>query len=180
MSNLVNKSKIFKYLYLNEILLTIVLLILKKPFKLSSLNGHDPLKGHGLQPLHPDWKHTYDGKNYVVNSIWMLDKFTIENGATRVIPESHTFKKNIDEVIKNKIEDNANQKFLEGNPGDLAIYNSHLWHGGYLNISGEKRRALHCYYVSRTHPQQTNQQKYLSESTINTLNILEKYILDVN
>ena len=70
-------------------LLTTVYSVLQQPFKLSSLNGHEPEKCFGKQELHADWPKANDGSYYVVNSIWMLDDFSISNGATRVIPKSH-------------------------------------------------------------------------------------------
>ena len=180
LANLINKSELFKQIYLNRILLTTVLFILQKPFKLGSLNGHDPLKGGGLQEFHSDWKYPFDGNNYVVNSIWMLDNFHINNGATRVIPKSHTIKQSIDELIENKLDDHPEQVFLEGRAGDLAIFNSHLWHGSYINKSGEKRRAYHCYFVARQFPQQTNQRRYLDEDVKSEMDPVSRYILDID
>ena len=59
-------------------------------FKLHSVNGRSAHPGHGLQALHTDWHEPVDPGDYqVCNSIWMLDAFTEENGATRVVPGSH-------------------------------------------------------------------------------------------
>jgi hypothetical protein len=58
--------------------------VLTEPFRLHSLNGHDPLPGRGHQALHADWRPAAfdsDGQQPqvtpesgygVVNSIWML------------------------------------------------------------------------------------------------------------
>ena len=88
LADLVNKGTVFDAVYLQPALLTAVFHVLLRPFKLHSLNGHDPLPGSGLQGLHKDWgSPTVPGGPYhVVNSMWMLDDFTRVNGATRLRP----------------------------------------------------------------------------------------------
>ena len=55
LADLVNKGTVFDAVYLQPALLTAVFHVLQRPFKLHSLNGHDPLPGSGLQGLHKDW-----------------------------------------------------------------------------------------------------------------------------
>ena len=55
LADLVNKGTVFDAVYLQPTLLTAVFHVLQRPFKLHSLNGHDPLPGSGLQILHADW-----------------------------------------------------------------------------------------------------------------------------
>src|SRR5438046_6895931 len=58
-------------------------------FKLSSLNFRAALPGQGLEGLHADWGSAVEpGDYFVCNSIWLLDDFTEQNGATRVVPGS--------------------------------------------------------------------------------------------
>ena len=54
-----------------------------------SLNGRDPLKGQGQQPLHSDVPRVHAADWRVVNSMVMLDDMTPDNGPTRVVPGSH-------------------------------------------------------------------------------------------
>jgi hypothetical protein len=59
-------------------------------FKLSSLNFRAALPGHGLQALHAEGGPVTDLAAFqVCNSTWLLDDFTANNGATRVVPGSH-------------------------------------------------------------------------------------------
>ena len=91
LADLVNKGSVFDAVYLQPELLTAVFHVLQRPFKLHSLNGHDPLPGNGLQILHADWGQPAEpgGPYHVVNSLWMLDDFTPDNGSTRCVPGSH-------------------------------------------------------------------------------------------
>ena len=87
--DLVNKGEVFDRLWTHPSMLTLVASVLPD-FKLFSLNGLDPKPGCGHQPFHRDTLAgpEPDGDWTIVNSVWMLDDFA-ENGATRVVSESH-------------------------------------------------------------------------------------------
>ena len=55
LADLVNKGKAFDPVYLQPFLLTAVGHVLQQPFKLHSVNGHDPQRGNPPQALHADW-----------------------------------------------------------------------------------------------------------------------------
>ena len=40
---------------------------------------------------------------------------------------------------------------------EVAVFNGSLWHSSYRNHSSDPRRTLHCAFIAREHPQQTNQ-----------------------
>ena len=181
LSDLVNKGQIFDEVYLQPELLTAVFHILRRPFKLHSLNGHDPLPGGGLQILHADWGQpaTPGGPYHVVNSMWMLDDFTPVNGATRCVPGSHLIPGRITDYVSDRMADHLDQVLLTGRAGSVAVFNGSLWHSSYINRSDAPRRALHCAFIAREHPQQTNQREYLRPATAQRLSPLARYILDV-
>ena len=181
LADLVNKGAVFDAVYLQPALLTAVFHVLQRPFKLHSLNGHDPLPGSGLQALHADWgRPTVPGGPYhVVNSMWMLDDFTQDNGATRCVPGSHRKPGRVTGYMDDRLADHPEQVHLTGRAGSVAVFNGSLWHSSYRNLSSDPRRTLHCAFIAREHPQQTNQREYLQPATAQRLSPLARYILDV-
>jgi len=87
LADLVNKGAAFDIFYTHPKVLAGIKAVLGRSFKLSSLNYRAALPGMGLQNLHVDWKDGIPNGNYkVCNSIWLLDDFTPDNGATRIVP----------------------------------------------------------------------------------------------
>ena len=178
LADLVNKGEVFDQIYLQSFLLTTVDYLLQRPFKLHSLNGHDPMKGGGQQGLHADWGGERD-QVHVVNSMWMLDDFTSENGATRIVPGSHLDQRRVSDIHKDHTAPFPGEVRLVGKAGSVGIFNGNAWHSSSSNTDGTRRRTLHCAFITREHPQQTNQREYLSDETDARLSSLARYILDV-
>ena len=91
LANLANKGEVFERVMLMPRVLECMEHVLGPELKLSSLNvrSAEPL-GDCAQPWHADSGAIADERGYwVCNSVWMLDDFTPENGATRMIPGSH-------------------------------------------------------------------------------------------
>ena len=55
LADLVNKGAVFDQIYVHPVMLAAVHHVIQRPFRIVSLNGHDPLPGHGQQKLHSDW-----------------------------------------------------------------------------------------------------------------------------
>jgi ectoine hydroxylase-related dioxygenase (phytanoyl-CoA dioxygenase family) len=90
LANLVDKGEVFEQVIALSEILELVGHILGPEFKLSSLNVRSA-NPHStwVQPLHADMGALPDDKGYwVANTVWMLDDFTTENGAIRMIPGS--------------------------------------------------------------------------------------------
>lgn len=194
LSNLMNKSPVFDACYTNPKVLAAMYHILKEEFKVSAMNGREPLKGAGYQAWHEDWNEAFfdtpeenqwsgDYRKpgdpfYVAISLWMLDDFTSQNGPTRVVPGSHHWRAPQFEMEDRRAE-HPDQVLLTGDAGTVAIMNSHLWHGGTTNQNGARRRVLHPYYVARQFPQQQDQRTFIRESTYNRISPAARYLLDV-
>ena len=180
LSDLVNKGQVFDRIYTHPKVLAGVYHFLRRDFKLSSLNGRDALPGHGHQGFHADWGQAFDGKFFsVVNSIWMLDDFTVENGATRVVPGRHRWPGLPKDQLADPAAPHPEEVLLLAPAGSVGIFNAHLWHGGTTNRSNNTRRALHCFFTARDLPQQLNQAEYIRKQTYDRISPAARYILDV-
>jgi ectoine hydroxylase-related dioxygenase (phytanoyl-CoA dioxygenase family) len=164
LANLVNKGEIFERIVAMPRVLELVEHVLGPEYKLGSLNARsaNPDSQSG-QPLHCDMGRTPDGKGYsVCNTIWMVDDFTPENGATRVIPGSHRWGKLPQEELADPQAPHPEEVLVTGRAGTVVVMNAHCWHGGTANRTGLPRRAVHAFYVRRDLPQQQWQKELLS------------------
>ena len=180
LADLVNKGEVFDPVYTNPKVLAAIYHVIGRDFKLSSLNARDALPGEGLQGLHTDWSLDYDGRFHVCNSLWILDDFTEENGCTRLVPGTH-LGKHPSNVLEEPQAPHPEEELLVAPAGTVAVFNSQTWHGGTLNRTKDKpRRAMHCYFTAREHPQQLDQRQYLRSDTWKRFSRGARYILDVN
>jgi len=174
LSDLVNKGACYDPVYINPRVLAAVHHFLKRDFKLSSLNARDAEPGKGFQKLHTDWDDSSRPDHFhVVNSLWMIDDFSPDNGPTRVVPGTHKLLRGPD------ADSHPEEVLVTGEAGTVAVFNSHLWHGGTQNKSVRKRRGVHCYYTARENPQQLDQKKYIKPDTLARISPAARYILDV-
>ncbi len=163
LANLADKGDAFRRAIVLPDLLEHVRHVLGPEIKLSSLNvrSADPHSDEG-QPLHVDMSAIPDEKGYwVCNTVWMLDDFTADNGATRVIPGSHTWRQRPQDVLADPMAPHPQEVLLTGTAGSVAIMNAHLWHGGTANRTPSPRLAMHAFYCRRDKPQQQYQKALL-------------------
>ena len=145
-------------------------------FKLSSLNARSTNPHNGeAQPWHADVGAIADESGYwVCNTIWMLDDFTAENGATRMIPRSHAWRRLPDPGITDSL---PGEELVTGKAGTVVIMNTHMWHGGTANRTDRCRRALHGFYTRSDKPQQQYQKALLRPETVAALTPLQRKVL---
>jgi ectoine hydroxylase-related dioxygenase (phytanoyl-CoA dioxygenase family) len=148
-------------------------------FKLSSLNSRAALPGRGLQALHTEGGPVGLGPYQVCNSVWLLDDFTPDNGATRVVPGSHRLTVSVRDAMDDTSAPHPDEVKLTAPAGTVVVFNSHLWHGGTLNRAGRPRRALHSYFTRRANGQQLDQRRYIRPETLARLSPAARFILDV-
>jgi ectoine hydroxylase-related dioxygenase (phytanoyl-CoA dioxygenase family) len=162
LANLVDKGEVFQRAILHPAVLEGVRHVLG-PLKLSSLNARsaDPHSDAG-QPLHVDMAAIPDERGYwVCNTIWMLDDFTPDNGATRVVPGSHKWGTRPQEVLADPEAPHPGEVLVTGRAGGVVIMNAHTWHGGTANRTAAPRLAMHAFYCRRDKPQQQYQKRLL-------------------
>jgi hypothetical protein len=167
LANLVDKGEVFRRVICHPEVLQAAEAVLGGEFKLGSLNyrGADP-HSNSAQPLHCDMGMVPDSTgNSVFNSIWLLDDFTPDNGATRYVPLSHTWGKLPQEVLSDPKAPHPKECLVLGAAGDVILMNAHLWHGGTANRTGATRRSLHAFFVRADQPQQQYQKRLLRPET---------------
>ncbi|WP_313300551.1 phytanoyl-CoA dioxygenase family protein [Diaphorobacter sp.] len=77
-----------------------------------------------------------------LQNVWMLDDFTADNGATRVMPGSHKLRKSPpwgSDPLEGEVT-------LTAPAGSVAIWLSNTWHRSGPNHSDKQRRAILCNY----------------------------------
>ena len=179
LADLVNKDPLFEVCFTDPRVLACVAHVLGGDVKLSSLNSRAALPGRGLQALHAEGGPAGLGPYQVCNSIWLLDDFTADNGATRVVPGSHRLTIGVRDAMPDPSAAHPDQVTLTAPAGTVVVFNSHLWHGGTLNRTDRPRRALHSYFTRRGNGQQLNQRKFLRPETFARLSPAARFILDV-
>jgi ectoine hydroxylase-related dioxygenase (phytanoyl-CoA dioxygenase family) len=166
LANLVDKGDVFRRAIVLPGMLACVRHVLGD-VKLSSLNARsaDPHTDVG-QPLHVDMSAVPDARGYwVCNTVWLLDDFTPENGATRMIPGSHRWGTRPQDVLDDPLAPHPDEVLLTGRAGSIAVMNAHMWHGGTANRTAAPRLAMHAFYCRRDKPQQQYQKALLGPDT---------------
>ena len=167
LANVVNCGKIFEDLISEPAILALVRHVISDQFKFSSLNfrSSNPYSTWA-QPLHCDNGATVDEQGFwICNVIWLLDDFTLENGATRMVPGSHHIGKLPQDVIADINAPHPDEILLVEKAGTVVVMNTHMWHGATANRTDQDRRALHSLYCRRDKPQQQYQKRLLSAET---------------
>ncbi|MFY9311349.1 MAG: phytanoyl-CoA dioxygenase family protein [Bacteroidia bacterium] len=139
--NLHNKNKEWFELFEHPAVLSVLDVVLKEgsyknqePYHLLNISARSPLKGTGEQHLHLDSNLPGGDFPIIMVVLWMLDDFTKETGATRIVPGSH---KGTTYAEDNKVYDN--EILAEGKQGSVLIYNGSLWHAGGKNHTDKTR-----------------------------------------
>ena len=103
---------------------------------LSALNNL-PNQPNFSSNIHRDLRFYSYNLPTMVNCLLMVDDFTIENGATYLLPYSHL-----------KEEKPTDKEFFNksiqavGNKGDLIVFDSNIWHSSAPNITSKGRRGI--------------------------------------
>ncbi len=116
------------------------------------LGGHFLLAGHtavvtgpgGLHGhLHQDQDWMPDPLLFpaAFQTIWMIDDFTVENGGTRIVPESHKLQRH-----PYGEEADVERVALCGTAGSVAFLEGRTWHQTGPNASNAKRRGIFVSY----------------------------------
>ena len=96
------------------------------------------------------------------NSIWFLDDFTAENGATRCVPGSHRRL----EALPEPGERYDDELQVTGRKGSVMIINGALWHASSANRTGRERVCLLGFFCRAFLKPQQDQIRIVSDEVV--------------
>jgi ectoine hydroxylase-related dioxygenase (phytanoyl-CoA dioxygenase family) len=142
--NLLSRDPLFARVPVHPRVLPVVERVLDPQCLLSSLTAIEMNPGQAPQPLHAD-----DGSislprphvPIVCAAIWALTDFTLENGATHVVPGSHRFDRRPRPGEQAETVNGVMPK------GSVIVYDGGIWHHGGANRSDGRRMGIvvnHC------------------------------------
>lgn len=180
LADLLNKGEMFERCYTDPAVLSAARQVLGEEFRVNSLNYRATLPGQGQQGLHGDWGGAVpDGDFHILNSMWLLDDFTEDNGATRIVPGTHRSGRWPTDDLERTTDDHPDQILALAPAGSVIIFNAHVWHGGTLNRTAQRRRGMTMSFCRRDEPQQLNQAEYIRKSVHDRISPAQRFLLDV-
>ena len=113
-------------------------------YQLSGPVGIDIGPGESPQGLHRDdvvyplsWPH----QQVVLNTMWALDDFTADNGATLIVPGSHR-------TAPDELPPTGDAIAATMPAGSVMFYVGTVWHGGGANHTDQRRLGVILEYVA--------------------------------
>ena len=152
--NLLPRDPVFARVPLYEPVVTLVQRVLDEQCLLSSLTAIEMHPGQAAQPLHADTGSIplpRPRPALACLAIWALTDFTLENGATRIVPGSHRF----DRRPRKGEQADCVQATMPR--GSVLVYNGDVWHGGSENRSDARRLGIVSNFCAGFLRQEENQ-----------------------
>ncbi len=180
LGNLVNKHPAYRALLTMPEVLVAARHIIGPNLRVSAVDMREPTQFGGRQKIHLDWEPrlSEDDPFRYMFCFFVIDDMNKDNGALRVIPGTHTRLDYPDEYIDTSA-DHPDEIFVEAEAATRIIVNSLIWHSGSQNTSGARRRTFFTEYRERSLPQSLNQQLYVSQDVIDSLEDAHKWLLSV-
>lgn len=100
--------------------------------------------------LHSDDTHMFQRVPdipWLINTMWMLTDFTVENGATGVVPMSHRLR--LDGPPEGMGDDHPLVTPITGSAGSILLWHGGIFHTSRANTSDEVRVGLNIAYFTR-------------------------------
>lgn len=107
--------------------------------------------------------------------LYLLDDFTLENGATYLLPGSH-----LKEGKPSEKEFYENAVQVEAKAGDAVIFDAMLWHAAGFNSTSQPRRGLTVVYTRSFMKQQIDLTRATDEKIVRTLTADQRRLLGFN
>lgn len=148
-----------------------------QPYILHACNpvSGGPRQSTYVHKIHRDVATFIPDYKFRINMLVMLDDFTLENGATQVMPGSHTNPNPPDAETFD-----ANHISILGKAGSVVLFNSYLWHKGGYNVTDANRVALTLSFGRAYVKPQMDYARLLGEDYGQNLSELTRQVLGYN
>ncbi len=133
--NLLAKTRAVDHLFLDERLRAIVKGILGHRGQINITTLFNTLPGETKQFLHQDdglWPIPRPHPHFLCNALIALDDFSVENGATHLVPYSHKWH-------DREIDQSVPTIQVEMPAGHMVMWAGAMWHAGGANTSDRER-----------------------------------------
>ena len=134
--NLLAKTRAVDYLFLAPRIRALIEGVLGPRVQINVTTLFNILPGETKQFLHQDdglWPIKRPHPHFVCNALIALDDFDLENGATHIVPYSHSWH---DRPVDQSIETLQ----ITMRAGTMLMWEGGLWHGGGANTSKDRER----------------------------------------
>jgi ectoine hydroxylase-related dioxygenase (phytanoyl-CoA dioxygenase family) len=161
--NLLTHGPHFEQIPVHPAILPICEGVLDEGLLVSSLSSIAIGPGETPQPVHADDQVLPLPKPHpatVCNTMWALTEFSEENGATRIVPGSHTADHSPD------LTRTYDTVPAEMSRGSVLVWHGSLWHGGGANTTSQRRIGIAMNYCAGYIRQQENQQLGLARDVV--------------
>ncbi|MSR84127.1 MAG: hypothetical protein EXS58_14585 [Candidatus Latescibacteria bacterium] len=166
--NLVDKGEVFEQAIQHPSVFEAMAYLLGDDFALSSFTANILGPGTPDGGLHIDYPVSNlpsprPSFPLVANSVWFLDEFTRDNGATSCIPGSHHRL----EALPAAGVEYDDEVQVEGPKGSVLILNGAVWHGSSANRTDRNRVGLLGFYCRALLKPQQNHLGIVSQEVVN-------------
>ena len=184
LANLASKGETFRGLFAHPQVLEVVEAVMGPDVRVAMVNARDVPPYTGVRmPFHMDSDkgRVRDEQGYsAATAIWMLDEFSLANGATAFVPGSHLLGKSPREMLADVNASHPGELVIEGQPGDVLVFNGHCWHAGRPNETAHHRRAVLVHYLRADVPRPENRRQHLQPDHASLLSVRERELLGLN
>jgi ectoine hydroxylase-related dioxygenase (phytanoyl-CoA dioxygenase family) len=113
----------------------------------------------------------------LVGFIFMVDAFTADNGATRLVPGTHKWRRTPEDSMQDTTADYGGQELACAPAGSLLIFNASTWHGHTANRTDHPRRSLQGAFVPLTGQAETDFTARMTAATRKRLGPAAQFVL---
>jgi len=152
--NILNRAPVFRELVQAPVVVELLREVIGWPALLGNISANIAQPGSAGGVLHADqifvprpWPPEPQGMNFA----WILDHYTVDNGATEIVPRSHLAGEGVDPSVLT-----AEAVPVIAPAGTLMVFESRVWHRTGRNRSAKPRAALFGWYTRPIYRTQEN------------------------